>query len=339
MQCEQSSNNIKNAVINATALHHQDLSKPFHLYSGASDHAFGAVLTQKHDELKPVAWAGRKMSKAEVNYYTLEKELAAIIFAFRQWRCYLENKQPVYIHSHHNPLRFLQTQKKLTGKQARWVESLSRINWYITYIPGDKNVVADAVSRATHLPLSQVVLHDGHQLPAEKSQEPYSALSLTTALVRRDPTRFYETTSSGYPTLVDGSGATSSGNTSAPNTASQISTEELFSAPTSENYRFTSTSPTDLQSYPVLPPPQQRQHTLPYLQAATTAHPPTRTTRSTQRRTIMSTVHTPEVTPPRCYNPESAGSQAPGPDVRACRRRSDIPVRGGQYVLTVESRH
>ena len=32
-----------------------------------------------------------------------------------------------------------------------------------------------------------------------------------------------------------------------------------------------------------------------------------------------------------CYNQESAGSQAPGPDVRACRRRSDIPVRGGHY--------
>ena len=42
---------------------------------------------------------------------------------------------------------------------------------------------------------------------------------------------------------------------------------------------------------------------------------------------------------PMCYNPESAGSQAPGPDVRACRRRSDIPVRGGQYVLTAVSRH
>ena len=39
-----------------------------------------------------------------------------------------------------------------------------------------------------------------------------------------------------------------------------------------------------------------------------------------------------------CYNPESAGSQAPGPDVCTRRRRSDIPCRGGQYVLTVVSR-
>ena len=102
VQCEKSFHDIKNALINATALHHPDLSKPFHVYSDASDYAFGAVLTQKHeDELKPVAWAGRKMSIAEANYYTrnLEKEVAAITSATRQWRCYLENNQPVYIHS------------------------------------------------------------------------------------------------------------------------------------------------------------------------------------------------------------------------------------------------
>ena len=38
-----------------------------------------------------------------------------------------------------------------------------------------------------------------------------------------------------------------------------------------------------------------------------------------------------------CYNPESAGSQAPGPDACKCRRRSDIAYQGGQYVLTVVS--
>ena len=40
-----------------------------------------------------------------------------------------------------------------------------------------------------------------------------------------------------------------------------------------------------------------------------------------------------------CYNPESTGSQAPGPDVCTRRRRSDIPVEVGQYVLTIVSRH
>ena len=46
-------------------------------------------------------------------------------------------------------------------------------------------------------------------------------------------------------------------------TACQMSPEELFSAPTSENSRFTSNSQTELLSYPVLPQQQQRQHPFP----------------------------------------------------------------------------
>lgn len=161
--CAQSFQHIKTALINATSLHHPDLNQPFHLYTDASDYAYGGVLMQEHeDQLHPVAWAGRKMRDSEVHYATFEKELGAIIFTARQWRCYLENNQPVFIHSDHNPLRFLRSQQKLNSKQARWVESLSRINWHITYIPGDKNVVADAVSRATHLRPDSVTLHDGH---------------------------------------------------------------------------------------------------------------------------------------------------------------------------------
>ena len=185
-QCSQAFAAIKHALVHVTVMRHPDLNRPFHIYTDASDFAFGAVLTQEHEGVQyPVAWAGRKMSRAEVNYYTLEKELAAIVFAHRQWRCYLENNHPVFIHSDHNPLRFLQTQKKLTGKHARWLESLSAIDWRITYIPGDENVVADAVSRALHLSTSDLILHDGNPLASESPRTSIPALSLTNYLVRR----------------------------------------------------------------------------------------------------------------------------------------------------------
>ena len=190
VQCDKAFTDIKNALVNASSLRHPDLNTPFHIYTDASDYAYGAVLTQEYEgQLCPVAWIGRKMNRSEENYYTLEKELGAIVFAYKQWRCYLENNQTVFIHSDHNPLRFLQTQKKLTGKHARWLESLSRIDWKITYIPGDKNVVADAVSRATHHPETEIVLVDRYTLAAEHPQEPYQALALTSSLVRRSPSR------------------------------------------------------------------------------------------------------------------------------------------------------
>ena len=206
-QCTKAFNDIKQALVNATGLHHPDLNASFHVYTDASDYAYGAVLMQDHDTaLHPVAWIGRKMNSSEVHHATFEKELGAIVFAARQWRCYLENGHPVYIHSDHNPLRYLQTQQRLNSKQARWVETLSRINWQIMYVPGDKNVVADAVSRATHLPAMTVPLHDshpitcvsinGHGIPNHITCH-YPAITLITLVARRchsshflDPSEF-----------------------------------------------------------------------------------------------------------------------------------------------------
>ena len=164
-QCSRSFNDIKHALISATGLIHPDLNLPFHVHTDASD-TYGGVLMQEHaSALMPVAWIGHKMTSSEVHHATFEKELGAVVFAARQWRCYLEKNHPIYMHSDHNPLRYLHTQHKLNFKQARWVESLSRINWHITYVPGDKNVVADAISRATHLPDLNVPLHDNFPIP------------------------------------------------------------------------------------------------------------------------------------------------------------------------------
>jgi len=208
--CTQAFEQIKASLINATSLYHPDLNSPFHLYTDASDYAYGGVLMQEHDDqLHPVAWAGRKMRDSEVHYATFEKELGAIIFTARQWRCYLENNQPVFIHSDHNPLRFLRTQQKLNNKQARWVESLSRINWHITYIPGDRNVVADAVSRATHLPTTSVALHDGHLVACTQSLAP-------TCVVVRRSLRPSPTPNSGSAPPLATSFSTSVPMTSAP---------------------------------------------------------------------------------------------------------------------------
>jgi hypothetical protein len=101
----------------------------FHLYTDASDYAVGGVLMQEHDSaLHPVTWSGRKLGKSEIHYETHENELLAIVFATRQWRCYLESSTPTIIHTDHNPLQWLQTQQRLTGKQARWLESSFCIN-------------------------------------------------------------------------------------------------------------------------------------------------------------------------------------------------------------------
>ncbi|GJP81572.1 hypothetical protein CLOP_g11720 [Closterium sp. NIES-67] len=67
-----------------------DPCRPFELITDASDLAVGAVLLQDFSEgLQPIAYESRKLDPAERNYPVHDKELLAIVHAFKVWRCYL----------------------------------------------------------------------------------------------------------------------------------------------------------------------------------------------------------------------------------------------------------
>lgn len=145
--CTKSWRSLSTCLREATMMYHPDGDKPFHVFSDASIRAIGGVLMQERDEhLVPVAFCARKLIPAEVNYSTTEQELLAIVYCFAQWRCYLEGPQ-VVLHTDHEPLTWLANQKLPNRRQARWLEFLSRFSYEILYVKGDKNVVADALSR------------------------------------------------------------------------------------------------------------------------------------------------------------------------------------------------
>ncbi len=65
----------------------------------------------------------------------------------RHWRHYLEGtRHPVEVLTDHHNLQRFMTTKALTGRQARWWETLSGYNLNIVYKAGSKNP-ADASSR------------------------------------------------------------------------------------------------------------------------------------------------------------------------------------------------
>ena len=47
----------------------------------------------------------------------------------------------------HHPLKYLDTQKNVSRRQARWVEFMQEIDCEISYLKGKSNIVADALSR------------------------------------------------------------------------------------------------------------------------------------------------------------------------------------------------
>jgi len=131
-------------------LAHFDPTKPVIIETDASDFALGAVLSQRDNEnrLHPVAFHSRKFQPAEINYEIHDKELLAVVDAFKHWRRYCEGVvHQVQVFSDHQNLEYFTTTKVLKRRQARWAQEFAGIDFCIYYRPGTKNGKPDALSR------------------------------------------------------------------------------------------------------------------------------------------------------------------------------------------------
>ena len=113
----------------------------------ASDFAVGAVLGQKL-EGKPtvIHYASKTLDEAQRNYTTTEKEFLAIIFALDKFRAYLLGHK-VIVFTDHAALRYLMAKKDSKPRFIRWMLLLQEFDLEIKDKPGNKNVVADHLSR------------------------------------------------------------------------------------------------------------------------------------------------------------------------------------------------
>ncbi|GJP44416.1 hypothetical protein CLOM_g3824, partial [Closterium sp. NIES-68] len=81
---------LKIALTSPPVLRISDPDRPYEVVTDASDIAIGAVLLQDFgDGLQPVAYESQKLQGAEKNYTVHDKEMLAIVHAFKTWRCYL----------------------------------------------------------------------------------------------------------------------------------------------------------------------------------------------------------------------------------------------------------
>ncbi|KAI9035170.1 retrovirus polyprotein [Aspergillus affinis] len=146
----------------------------------------------------PIAYFSRNMLGAERNYDIHDKELLAIVRALELWRTELEGLQTterIDIWTDHRALEYFMTTKKLNGRQARWLEFLSRFHFMIKFRPGLKNAAADALSRPEESPLdldtkNQALLRpewlEEGVLPPQAIEQELSAISALLAPIELD---------------------------------------------------------------------------------------------------------------------------------------------------------
>jgi hypothetical protein len=140
---------LKKYFTEAPILRHFEPVWPVVIETDASDFAIGAVLSQVIDgRLHPIAYHSRKMDKAEINYEIHDKEMLAVVSAFKEWRRYLEGAaHPISVYTDHKNLEYFTTTKILNRRQARWAQELAGYDFKIFYRPGSANGKPDALSR------------------------------------------------------------------------------------------------------------------------------------------------------------------------------------------------
>jgi hypothetical protein len=117
-----------------------DFTKPFHLYTDASDIQLGATLVQNG---KPLGFYTRKLNSSQLNYTVGEKELLGIVEGLKTFEGVIRG-QDLTIHTDHMNLLY---QKLPSQRMMRWRLLLEEFHPKIVHIAGIDNKAADALSR------------------------------------------------------------------------------------------------------------------------------------------------------------------------------------------------
>jgi len=140
---------IKTAVTTAPVLVHPDLNQPFIVEADASAVGYGAILSQDREgKLHPIAFISRSFNPAQRNYPTYDRELHAIVEAFKEWRQYLiQSPHPVTVLTDHQALQYFRTAHNLQRRQTRYAVELGEFNIRLQHRPGRLSGKPDALSR------------------------------------------------------------------------------------------------------------------------------------------------------------------------------------------------
>nr|GEY02432.1 hypothetical protein [Tanacetum cinerariifolium] len=150
-----------------------DWDMPFELMSDASDFAIGAVLGKRQEKhFRPIHYASKTMTEAKLNYTTTEKEMLAVVYAFKKFQSYLiMNKSIMY--TDHFALKYLFAKKDSKERLLRWVLPLQEFTFKVIDTKGAENLAANHLS-PIRKPASKCLplwTHQGTSWPKLHSQK------------------------------------------------------------------------------------------------------------------------------------------------------------------------
>jgi hypothetical protein len=200
---DQAFDRCRHLLLHAVRLAHPDPAKMFCLFTDASDHSWGAVLTQvpledlnlpvADQDHTPLQFLGGKFTKNKLNWSVCEKEAYAIVESCLRLEYLLLRPSGFKIFTDHRNLLYIfdpkyrsaDVKKYTAAKLQRWALRLHAFSYTIEHISGDANVWADLLSRWASPPSSE----EGQevQLPSHTNVVSASSVNETTISTEDTP--------------------------------------------------------------------------------------------------------------------------------------------------------
>ena len=119
---------LKDTIIQAPILRYPDTTKPYIVYTDASNDACGAQLSQIHNETEfLVVFLSHTFMDTQQRWSTPEQEAYGIYFAIKKWNYYLQGAD-IIVQNDHKPLAWFLNGKNKNTKINRWGLELASYN-------------------------------------------------------------------------------------------------------------------------------------------------------------------------------------------------------------------
>nr|GFC62823.1 reverse transcriptase domain-containing protein [Tanacetum cinerariifolium] len=118
-ECIQAFRTLKDKLTEAPILIAPNWDQPFELMCDASDYAVGVFLGQRIEKhFQPIHYASKTMNQVEANYTTTEKEMLAVVYAFKKFHSYLIMDKSI-VYTDHSALKYSFAKKDAKARLLR----------------------------------------------------------------------------------------------------------------------------------------------------------------------------------------------------------------------------
>jgi hypothetical protein len=147
-EAQEAFNTLKEKLSEFPILRRLDFNKVFILHIDWNAFGIGIIIGQLDEEGKKyvIAYASRSNNKADNNYSSYKGECLVVVWAIIHFRPYLYGTN-FTLYTDHQPIKWLMTNDKLTGKLAHWALLLQEYEFKVIHRPGITHQNADTMSR------------------------------------------------------------------------------------------------------------------------------------------------------------------------------------------------